>query len=92
VPRDHAAAAAWISHQEWLTEPGIKPGQRNTGLAGARVKESVFENYKDRWDLMEAPTTSAPVLLSEEYRELARGSRVGLPNDHPWKESFPASW
>ncbi len=28
VPRDHVAAAAWIEHMNWLTEPGIAAGVR----------------------------------------------------------------
>lgn len=30
VPRAHIAAAAWIQHMHWLTEPGIPAGRRNT--------------------------------------------------------------
>jgi hypothetical protein len=33
VPRDHVSAAAWISHTNWLTEPGIPPGRRNAPLS-----------------------------------------------------------
>jgi len=91
VPRDHVAAAAWISHQDWLTEPDVKPGTRNTGLDRARVKETVFEAYRNRWDLMEHPTPNAPVLLPTTFRDLAEGPRVGLPSGHPWATAFP-SW
>ena len=34
VPRDHAAAAAWISHRDWLSAPGIPPGKRNATATG----------------------------------------------------------
>ena len=32
VPRDHVAAAAWIEHMNWLTEPGIAAGKRNVSV------------------------------------------------------------
>lgn len=90
VPRDHVAAAAWISHMSWLTEPSIEPGKRNAGVNLARVKSEVFAGYEDRWDLLGHPTTEAPVLLPESYRALALEERVGLPPQHPWQSGLPA--
>jgi hypothetical protein len=29
VPRDHVAAAAWIGHKNYLTDPSAPPGTRN---------------------------------------------------------------
>ena len=37
VPRDHAAAGAWIRHMEWLTNPLVKPGKRNSSLGQNRI-------------------------------------------------------
>jgi hypothetical protein len=89
VPRDHVAAAAWISHRNWLTEPGVAPGKRNAGLDQTRVSAPVFEGYRNRWDLLTEPTSSAPVLLPVGYRELALSDRVGIPEGHPWHEAVP---
>jgi hypothetical protein len=89
VPRDHVAAAAWISHQNWLTEPGIPPGQRNAGVDQARVAAETLEGYENRWDLLEAPATAAPVLLPPEFRAYAVEHRVGLPPGHPWNDHLP---
>lgn len=89
VPRDHLAAAAWVSHQNWLTDPGVPPGRRNTGLDQARVSAEVFAGYESRWDPLESPATEAPVLLPPRYREYALEERVGLPPDHPWVERLP---
>jgi hypothetical protein len=29
IPRKHVAAAAWIAHKNWFTDPTVKPGKRN---------------------------------------------------------------
>lgn len=89
VPRNHVAAAAWIEHMEWLTEPGIPAGTRNAGVDLARSSLSTFHRYEDRWDLLLEPARQAPVLLPGRFHGLARGSRVGLPPDHPWHAALP---
>lgn len=90
VPRDHAAVAAWIRHQDWLTEPGVKPGTRNTPVEQARVEAEKFADYENRWDLLEMPTPEVPVLLPAAFRNLARSRRVGLPPGTRWKERLRA--
>jgi hypothetical protein len=89
VPRDHVAAAAWISHENWRTEPGVASGKRNAGVDKARVDAAVFTQYLDRWDLLLQPSTDAPVLLPVHYRDLAMSKRVGLPPGHPWVARLP---
>ena len=89
VPRDVVAAAAWISHQDWLTSPDAEPGKRNAAVDRARVLLPIWASYEDRWDLINRPTTDAAVLLPPRYRELALDSRVGLPAGHPWLEELP---
>jgi len=89
VPRDHVAAAAWISHQNWLTDPSAPPGRRNAGIEQARVSAPTFVGYMNRWDLLEASATDAPVLLPPEFRPLAFEARVGLPPAHPWRQALP---
>lgn len=89
VPRNHVAAAAWIRHMHWLTEPGIPPGRRNNPISGARVQIWVFAGYEDRWDLLSHPTSQAPVLLPPEFRTYAQEPRVGLRPDHPWNDHLP---
>ena len=89
VPRDHVSAATWISHQDWLTAPGVKPGTRNAGLHQARVTEHVFAGYRDDWDQMIHPTDAVPVKLPTDYRKLAQDPRVGLPPDHHWATDLP---
>ena len=73
----------------WLTEPGVKPGQRNAGIERARVTIEAFEQYEDRWDLLHDSTTDSPVLLPSDYRSYAKEDRVGLPPDHPWVFGLP---
>jgi hypothetical protein len=89
VPRNHVAAAAWISHMHWRTDPDVETGRRNAGVDQARVSAPVFTGYEDRWDLLDGPTTDAPVLLPPEYRSLALEKRVGLPPEHPWHDALP---
>ncbi|GAA6124228.1 hypothetical protein BPY_23360 [Bifidobacterium psychraerophilum] len=89
VPRNHVIAGTWIGHQNWLTDPDAKPGKRNTGIKGARMDISIFEGYKDRWDLLERSTSECPVLLPAWEHDAALQPRVGLPDGHPWKESLP---
>jgi len=89
IPRDHLAAAAWIQHMAWLTDPGVPTGKRNAPVSAAQVNAWVVKGYENRWDLMEAPTTLASVLLPPEFRSMAQQERIGLPPDHPWTSSLP---
>jgi hypothetical protein len=89
VPRDHVGAAAWITHENWRTDPGVPAGRRNAGVDRARVGADVFEKYLDRWDLLLEPSVDAPVLLPSHDRELAMTERVGLPPVHPWRTTLP---
>lgn len=89
VPRSHVAAAAWIEHMNWLTEPGIEPGKRNAPVERSRVSLPTFVRYEDRWDLLLVDEAEAPVLLPEKYREFAQETRVGLPEGHVWQTMLP---
>jgi hypothetical protein len=89
VPRIHIAAAAWIEHMNWLTQPGIPVGQRNAPVDRARVWMRTLAAYEDRWDLLLADQEAAPVLLPSEYRTFAQDSRVGLPPEHEWRRRLP---
>lgn len=89
LPRSHVAAAAWVSHMNWLTQPGVPVGQRNAPVDRARVHLSIFEGYEGRWDLLDVDESDAPVLLPPEYRALALDERVGLPDGHAWREHLP---
>lgn len=89
VPRDHLAAAAYMVHQDWLTDPSIAPGVRNTGLDQARLHADYLADYEGRWDLLTTATTDVPVLLDPDLRTLALTDRVGLPPAHPWNKHLP---
>ncbi|MEV4902847.1 hypothetical protein AB0K08_16090 [Citricoccus sp. NPDC055426] len=92
APRDHVAAAAWISHMAWLTEPSVPPGQRNAGVERSRVQGEVFAGYDGRWDQLTSPTTETSILLPPAYHRLALEQRVGLPPNHPWRDDMPHPW
>lgn len=100
VPRDHAAAGVWIGHMEWLTNPSVKPGKRNTSLRQNRIDAWMFERYEQRWDLLARDPDKVAILLPPRCRTLATEKRVGLPKDHPWQSrkpkwdtlESPASW
>lgn len=90
VPRDHVAAAAWIEHMHWLTEPGIAPGVRNVGPERARSTLATFAAYENAWSTLSQPTEDVPVLLPAKFRSYAQDSaRVGLPAGHPWRSALP---
>lgn len=89
LPRDHLAAAAWIGHMDWLTDPHAPPGKRNAGMDQSRVGIETVQPYEDCWDLLGTPTDNIPVMLPGRYRELAADPRVGLPQGHPWKKELP---
>lgn len=89
VPRDHVAAAAWISHMDWLTDPAAAKGKRNATIDRARVLAPIFAGYENRWDLLQASAYDAPVLMPPHYRLLAKNKRVGLPPGHRWHKKLP---
>lgn len=89
VPRSHVAAAAWIQHMDWLTDPRVETGRRTTPIDRARVYLPTFAAYEDRWDLLLIDESEAAVLLPRRIRELAQEVRVGLPVDHPWHTVLP---
>lgn len=89
VPRNHVAAAAWIVHQAWQTDPTVEPGKRNVGPDRARVALSYWTGYEDRWDLLTGSAYDAPVLLPSSVRVSALLDRVGLPPGHPWEKHLP---
>ena len=89
IPRNHVAAATWIEHTEWLTNPTQPVGRRNTPISGARIRCDVFGRYEERWDLLKIPTSEVPILLPPKFRQLAQDERVGLRLDHPWSGMLP---
>ena len=89
MPRNHIAAAVWIRHMEWLTNPTIAPGKRNTRLANNRIDAWVFARYEQRWDLLHTPTESVPVMLPTRFKTWATEPRFMLPPDHPWSTRSP---
>lgn len=91
VPRNHVSAAAWIAHMDWLTDPSVPHGKRNAPVSASRVGEWVFSDYRDAWELLEAPNAESDIRLPSRYRELAADKRVGLPESHPWNNQLP-SW
>lgn len=89
VPRRHLAAAAWIEHMRWLTDPTATPGKRNVGVDRARSMLSTFVRYENRWELLQHDQVEAPVLLPPEFRAWAQLQEVGLPLGHPWLHRLP---
>ncbi len=89
LPRIHLAAAAWISHMSWLTDPEVPVGQRTAPIERARVALTSLSSYRDRWDLLLADQDDAQILLSSDYRTFALMDRVGLPQRHEWRTDLP---
>lgn len=89
VPRDHVAAATWIAHMSWLTDPAANPGTRNVGVEGARLDGGDFARYEDRWDLLDQPAHDVEILLPQWMRDAIDDPKVGLPPDHAWRDAIP---
>ena len=86
VPRDHVAAATWIGHQAWLTDPDVPSGRRNAPIEMARIGSEVWAAYRDGWDQLGLDARLAPVRLPIWMRDALDLTRVGLPPDHPWHD------
>jgi hypothetical protein len=86
VPRDHVAAATWVGHQAWLTDPDIPKGKRNTPLEMARIGAEVWGGYRDHWDQLGPDARQVPVRLPAWMRDAMDIERVGLPPEHPWND------
>lgn len=86
VPRDHVAAATWIGHQAWLTDPDVPIGKRNAPLEMARIGAEVWQGYRDGWDQLGEDARQAAVRLPSWMRDSMDVERVGLPPDHPWQD------
>lgn len=42
VPRDHVAAAAWVSHMNWRTDPDVNSGQaQRHARSGTRIRSGL---------------------------------------------------
>jgi hypothetical protein len=89
VPRDHVAAATWIAHMGWLTDPTAKPEARNAGVESARLGLNDFARYEDRWDLLNSSAFDAPVMLDEWMLDAIDDPVVGLPEGHRWRDGTP---
>jgi hypothetical protein len=89
APRDHVSAAQWIVHEDWRTDPSVPKGKRNAPMSRARLKQMIMKGYEDRWDLLEAPTSTVAVLLPGWLCQRSQEDRVGLPPTHPWNEDLP---
>jgi hypothetical protein len=73
----------------WLTDPTAKPGARNAGIGHARLTESDFRRYEDRWDLLDASAFDAAVMLYPSMHDASDDPKVGLPEGHRWHQRVP---
>lgn len=68
VPRNIVAAAVYAQHRAWLAEPG-KNGQPHKDTPRRTLLPRLLAGYEDRWDLLDAPSTEAPLLIGQKYRD-----------------------
>ncbi|HEX8106035.1 MAG TPA: hypothetical protein VF533_25700 [Solirubrobacteraceae bacterium] len=87
VPRDHVAAATWIGHQAWLTDPDVPTGKRNAPIEMARLGPEAWVRDRDAWDQLGGDARRTTVRLPVWMRSAMDLDRVGLPADHPWRDS-----
>ena len=85
VPRNIIAGAAYAQHREWLARPD-RTGKPHNDNDRRMLLAKHFSDYEDRWELLNSPTTEAPLLLGQWYRECVEN--FGLPQGHPgWPET-----
>ena len=102
VPPDHLPAPAWIVHQDWLTDPSVSPGTRNTGLDQARVSWSVWLGCEDKWGLLGGeqwpsesgyePSLEVLTRLAEPYQCTVADLLTDCSNFRPYDDTYRASW
>ena len=87
IPRDHVAAAAWIYHQAWATDPSVPVGRRNAPHSQARVFVEAWERYEDKWGLLKSqrprPRSCCPAALASSHSRRVSGylpAIHGLPD------------
>jgi hypothetical protein len=80
VPRNVVAGAVYAQHKEHLSRPG-KSGKPHKDSTLRIIRARYIMGYEDRWDLLEAPTTDAPLLIDPYYSAFVE--TFGLPENHP---------
>jgi hypothetical protein len=73
------AAERWYVHRHWLAIPSRSGAPHKDARPAIRPK--VVEGYRERWDLLELPTTEVPLLFNEEVFAIAR--EYGPSDGHP---------
>lgn len=48
-----------------------------------------MSQYEGRWDLLHVDVPDGPIVLPPEFRDYALEKRVGLPEEHPWRDELP---
>jgi hypothetical protein len=88
VPHNVVAGALYADHLAWLATPG-RSGQAHVDTPRRGLRAEHIAQYEDRWDLLEAPSSQAPLLIDPIYTALVE--KFGLPPEHPgWPSSSPA--
>lgn len=72
--------AAYASHLAWLAVPK-RSGDKRRDTPRRNFKPTAFSGYEDRWELLERPSTAAPLLIDSYYDDLVE--QFGLPHGHP---------
>lgn len=82
VPRNVVAAFIYVDHRVWLATPG-KAGQRHRDNPQRNIDTSDVAAYRDRWDLLLAPTSEAPCVLPDRFYSGAQQHSIALPHKYP---------
>jgi hypothetical protein len=85
VPRNVVATILFVSHREWLSNPGRGGrARRDNPIRGIYARD--VSRYRERWDLLERSTTAVGFRIPAWFRETAARHK---PTDlgkykHPW--------
>ena len=71
VPRNVVACRLYSDYQDWIHSLGRGGRQRNPTDTRDLAAEQI-DGYRERWDLLDQPTTAAPFLAADWWIDVAR--------------------
>jgi hypothetical protein len=76
VPRNHMSAFIYVGFRRWVADA---PSRRNINSTARTFKPDAFSEYKEAWERLNNPASTALCHLPEWVWDPV----VGLPEDHP---------
>jgi len=87
IPTLVVSGGVYAQHRQWLAETG-RGGKPHKDNPMRTILPARVAGYEDRWDLLQAPADTAPLLIDPVYTEFV--DKWGLPQGHPGWPSPPS--